>query len=121
MGSSFGYSEPSASYSNNPPGLSSYDNPISSFDAPIYDENSYTAAAVSHQLWQCHAISFNVFCAFQSSYDANTFSDTLYRENAGSLVRKVRKPPVIDDTVEDATSVQFKTSLATSGLPFGSR
>ena len=47
VGSSFGYSgsQPkpapvSAAAS------SSYDNPISSFDAPIYDENSYTAEAV---------------------------------------------------------------------------
>ena len=45
VGSSFGYSEPPATKS--PSVLSSYDNPISSFDAPIYDENSYTAEAVS--------------------------------------------------------------------------
>ena len=45
VGSSFGYSEPAATKS--PSVLSSYDNPISSFDAPIYDENSYTAEAVS--------------------------------------------------------------------------
>jgi len=98
VGSSFGYSEPTARpVASNP----SYDNPISSFDAPIYDENSYTAEA--------------------SSYDANTFSEPLWRGNAGSLVRKARKPAVIDDVVRDATSVQFKTSLATSNLPFGSR
>merc|ERR1711953_947311 len=66
VGSSFGYSEPTARpVASNP----SYDNPISSFDAPIYDENSYTAEA--------------------SSYDANTFSEPLWRGNAGSLVRKV--------------------------------
>ena len=66
VASSFGYNEPSAQpVASNP----SYDNPISSFDAPIYDENSYTAEA--------------------SSYDANTFSEPLWRGNAGSLVRKV--------------------------------
>merc|ERR1711992_102997 len=104
VGSSFGYSDPPPPVQQNPPvgnPASSYDNPISSFDAPIYDENSYTAAA--------------------SSYDANTFSEPLWRGNAGSLVRKARKPAVIDDVVRDATSVQFKTSLATSNLPFGSR
>ena len=50
VGSSFGYSEPNPQPNYNSPSLpnlSSYDNPISSFDAPIYDENSYTAAAVS--------------------------------------------------------------------------
>ena len=63
----------------------------------------------------------NFVSYFQSSYDANTFSDTLYRENAGSLVRKVRKPAIIDDSVDDATSVEFKTSFLTSNLPYGSR
>ena len=49
VGSSFGYSGPPQSSSKVPTanGASSYDNPISSFDAPIYDENSYTADAVS--------------------------------------------------------------------------
>ena len=51
VGSSFGYSEGAQQQQQQQPqqgpGPSSYDNPISSFDAPIYDENSYTAAAVS--------------------------------------------------------------------------
>ena len=47
VGSSFGYNEPAPEPVKPVTPPSSYDNPISSFDAPIYDENSYTAAAVS--------------------------------------------------------------------------
>ena len=47
VGSSFGYSGSQPKPAPVPAGAaSSYDNPISSFDAPIYDENSYTAEAV---------------------------------------------------------------------------
>ena len=49
VGSSFGYNEPAPEPVKPVTPPSSYDNPISSFDAPIYDENSYTAAAVSLQ------------------------------------------------------------------------
>ena len=48
LSSSFGYKDQPAKAPAKPVGPpSSYDNPISSFDAPIYDENSYTAEAVS--------------------------------------------------------------------------
>ena len=54
VGSSFGYAENGAEPQpqqiiHGAPLPSSYDNPISSFDAPIYDENSYTASAVSNK------------------------------------------------------------------------
>ncbi len=71
VGSSFGYSEPQQqqqpSYSFNP-GSSAYDNPISSFDAPIYDENSYTAAAVRWKLklkWDTKARYLILFLIFR--------------------------------------------------------
>ena len=48
LSSSFGYKDQPTKATKKPVGPpSSYDNPISSFDAPIYDENSYTAEAVS--------------------------------------------------------------------------
>ncbi len=93
VGTSFGYNGQQGGQRQppNPTNAgSSYDNPISSFDAPIYDESSYTAAAVSgsfpKELEQMSSFSF----LFQSNYDANSFSDTLFRENAGPLTtRKV--------------------------------
>lgn len=97
VGSSFGYSEPVNQPPPANPAPSSYDNPISSFDAPIYDENSYTAAA--------------------SSYDANTFSDTLFyggtpKKNEKNK-RKVRRPAAIDESLENPSSVPFGSRLTT--------
>ena len=47
VGAGFGYSDQPPVTKSPAAVQSSYDNPISSFDAPIYDENSYTAEAVS--------------------------------------------------------------------------
>ena len=85
VGSSFGYSEPApVPAPANPAPVntlpSSYDNPISSFDAPIYDENSYTAAAVSNLTFMFILLLMMMYL-FQSSYDSNTFSDTLFYGN----------------------------------------
>ena len=48
VGAGFGYSDQPPVTKSPAAVQSSYDNPISSFDAPIYDENSYTAEAVSY-------------------------------------------------------------------------
>ena len=48
VGAGFGYSDQPPVTKSPAAVQSSYDNPISSFDAPIYDENSYTAEAVNY-------------------------------------------------------------------------
>ena len=93
VGSSFGYSEPAPVPVPASPApvntiSSSYDNPISSFDAPIYDENSYTAAAVSNLTLGNVDMSFIKIRSFQSSYDSNTFSDTLFYGNTPKTSHK---------------------------------
>lgn len=110
--SSFGYKDQPAKAIKKPVGPpSSYDNPISSFDAPIYDENSYTAEA--------------------SAYDANTFSGALWRDatkNINPQLRKERKPLNSAQAKQathfgyQPTSIQFDPSIASSQrVPFGSR
>lgn len=97
----------------------SYDNPISSYDAPIYNDNSYTAPVEGDQA----ELYGEIYDQQQQNEDA---ARKPTRKPRRTITRKVRRPAPIDESVqqdiaEETLDLAEDPSLAEGGLPYGTR
>eukprot|EP00095_Tigriopus_kingsejongensis_P011833 maker-scaffold412_size179788-snap-gene-0.20 protein:Tk11833 transcript:maker-scaffold412_size179788-snap-gene-0.20-mRNA-1 annotation:"kxy xw signal peptide domain protein" len=128
IGTSFGLGakkrkqQPPLGFPNFPGGVKlaqppSYDNPISSYDAPIYNDNSYTAPVEEEQ----------VVDLFGTIYEqeTNPTAPSPTRKPRRTVKRKVRRPAPIDDSVQqenESSELYLEEQEQLEGsLPYGAR